>query len=85
MQTSAVLGGSNDRSNSGQHQEVIEVQILPQVIFPPPLFCFLFKFIQMNVDDIHKNKKNRFFFSFVCKRRHLMDPLTWVARRRRLV
>lgn len=30
MQTSAVLGGSNDRSNSGQHQEVIEVQILPQ-------------------------------------------------------
>lgn len=29
MQTSAVLNG--DRANNGQHQEVIEVQILPQV------------------------------------------------------
>ena len=56
MQTSAVLNG--DRANNGQHQEVIEVQILPQVNTNYQtfiLFLLLFKW------DSKKNKKKKMY------------------------
>jgi hypothetical protein len=49
MQTSAVLNG--DRANNGQHQEVIEVQILPQVNIQT--------FMIYDSNEIRKKKMNK--------------------------